>query len=542
MPTRPDLGHLKKQAKTLLAGYRSGDPDAARRLRTFLPAAAGKSDPALQALNLRLHDAQSCLAREYGFVSWADLQGFVDARRAQLDDPLHARLYWLRLVYAGDISGGTANAKPQVAARLLQERGSQVGEDPYLACAFGDEALVRLTCDRDPGWVNRPGGPLNLPPLMAVTHSSLLQLPAFRHALLGCARILLEAGANPNQAVGSRWAKTAVAEADGSEPLSALYGAAGRNRDPEVTQLLLDAGANPNDGESLYHSLENPACTRLLLAAGARLAGTNALYRLLDFDDLETLRLLLDKGADANGDDVQMPAGMTPLLWAIRRRRSGAHIQALLAAGANPRVQADDGVTPYIQALRYGLQEVAALLQQATGDAEALPAEEGFIAACARGDATTARRLHGEHPQWPGALSEPQLRLLPELAAQGCQGAVKLMVELGWPIATLGGDWNASALNQAVFRGDAQLTRWLLEHGARWQERHGYGDNACGTLSWASNNRPIDDGDWLGCAQALLAHGLPHAAPDPQGSEALLIDGRLISFSDEVSECLLGIT
>ena len=82
LPDRPNLDQLKRQAKDLLAAYRGGDVDAFSRFRDALPVAARKDDAALAALGLRLHDAQSCVAREYGFVSWADLSSFVHARGA----------------------------------------------------------------------------------------------------------------------------------------------------------------------------------------------------------------------------------------------------------------------------------------------------------------------------------------------------------------------------------------------------------------------------------------------------------------------------
>jgi hypothetical protein len=138
------------------------------------------------------------------------------------------------------------------------------------------------------------------------------------------------------------------------------------------------------------------------------------------------------------------------------------------------------------------------------------------------------------------ALSEAQLRLLPELAAQGAGDAVRVMVALGWPIATRGGDWAASALNHAVFRGDAALTRFLLEHGAQWTEAHGFGDNAAGTLSWASCNAPIADGDWVGTAEALVAYGMPGAEPDPDGSDLLVVGGVRRRFADDVADVLLA--
>jgi len=542
IPPRPDLGHLKKQAKTLLSSYRQGDAAAIAQFRAHLPAAAARSDAAIAAMDLRLHDAQSCIAREYGFVSWPDLQGFVLARQAAVADPAKALKHWLGLVYAGDVAGGTHRARPAVAERLLAETPQLLGDDPWLACAVGDEAALRAAIARDSSWVHRAGGPLKLPPLVAVTHSAFLQLPAYRERMRACVRLLLAAGAQADQSIGNRWPPASLDTPNEDERLSALYGAAGQQRDPETTRLLLDAGADPNDNESLYHSLENRACTALLLAAGARVTGTNALYRVLDLDDVEALKLLLAHGGDANEGARSEPTHEwgTPLLWAIRRRRSPAHIEALLAAGADASVRTREGIDSRTLALRFGLVEVARLLEGAGSTEQGSP-QEAFIAACARADEPAARALQAAHPGLVDMLSESQLRLLSELAAQeGCGDAVRTMVRCGWPIAARGGDWDASALNQAVFRGDAALARFLLEHGASWTEKHGYGDNAIGSLSWASYNQPVEDGDWLGCAEALVAHGMPTARPDPASADTVLIDGRPGVFSEEVAEFLLG--
>jgi hypothetical protein len=113
------------------------------------------------------------------------------------------------------------------------------------------------------------------------------------------------------------------------------------------------------------------------------------------------------------------------------------------------------------------------------------------------------------------------------------------MVTLGWPIAVRGGDWSASALNLAVFRGNAGLTRFLLEHGASWTEQQGFGDNVCGTLSWASCNEPTQEGDWPGCAHALLDHGMPPAVTTRENPEIVMIGDKRVRFSDEVRDVLL---
>jgi len=536
LPTRPDIGQLKKQAKELLADYRRGDLEAIERFRTSLPAAAGRDDLSIRQQDWRLHDAQSCIAREHGFASWNDLKSVVDAVRSAngASDLATLAAAFARLAYAGDIAGSTNGARPNAAARLLADHPGLTKQSLWMACAAGDLDEVRRQVTTDPSQVNQPGGPLTLPPLVATTHSSLLRLADYKKRFHETVDFLLAAGADPNQSVGSRWPPASVAEPSTEHSLSALYGAAGVNHDADLTRRLLAAGANPNDNESLYHSLEAPACTRVLLEVGAAISGTNALFRSLDFDDLDTFQLLLSHAVGAS----ELSGGRL-LLWAVRRRRSPEHVQALLAAGVDPTVKTRDGVSAYTMALRYGLPEVAALLKQ-VGIQEDLSEEEAFIAACACGDASAARAIQARRADLPSNLSESQHRLLPELAAAGCSSAVRVMVDLAWPIAVRAGDWNASALNQAVFRVDATLVRFLLEHGASWTEEHGFGDNTCGTLSWASLNRPLDDGDWVGCAAALVDYGMPWAERDHTDPDGIVVAGKCRRFSDDVTAFLLG--
>jgi hypothetical protein len=523
LPEHPNLDHLRKQAKDLLRAHRAGDADTLARFRATMPHATPE---------LRLRDAQSCVAREYGFASWPDLVAYVAARSHARGDHATRLRAWLALVYANDVTGGAALPRPALAARLLAEQPDLIGNDPSLACATGDTRVLRQAL-ADPDWINRPGGPLTLPPLVAVTHSALVRLAEGKPRLLASARLLLEAGADPNQRIGSRFSPGTLAAPDDGTPLSALYGAAGVNRDPEMTALLLEAGADPNDGESLYHALESPDCTRLLLAHGARIAGSNAIYRALDLADPAPLETLLAHGGNPNEPAGSGPtrAWGSPLLWGIRRRCSARHARALLDAGADAAARTPDGVSAYRLAVQFGLDDIAALLVP-----ETLSEVEQFVAACVRGDEAEARRIRSRHPELPGALPHPGL--LPELAAAGADRAVRTMVTLGWPIAVRGGDWDASALNHAVFRGDAALAEFLLANGASWREEHGWGSNVAGTLGWASIFEPVEDGDWPLCARTLRTHGLPRAMPDTDG--LVLLDGKRMRFSDEVTEILLA--
>ncbi|WP_394841738.1 LON peptidase substrate-binding domain-containing protein [Pendulispora brunnea] len=82
LPSEPHIDHLKKQAKDLLEGHKRGDLEAIARLKTALPSLASCSDAEAAQAPLALHDAQSAIAREYGFKSWKELSDEVERRRS----------------------------------------------------------------------------------------------------------------------------------------------------------------------------------------------------------------------------------------------------------------------------------------------------------------------------------------------------------------------------------------------------------------------------------------------------------------------------
>src|SRR5262249_764288 len=136
-----------------------------------------------------------------------------------------------------------------------------------------------------------------------------------------------------------------------------------------------------------------------------------------------------------------------------------------------------------------------------------LSLEDEFVAACARADAAAARSMLANNPDMFRRLSEAQLRQMPNLMEARKLDAVRLMVEIGWPIAVRGGDWGASVLSLAVYQGDPESARFFLQHGSSWTEEHNFG-NVPGILGWASRNQPPGP-DWVACARALVEHGMP---------------------------------
>jgi hypothetical protein len=80
LPSHPHIEHLKKQAKDLLEAHAQGEAEALMRFAESLPSLSGRTPGEVAASRVALHDAQSVVAREYGFRSWNELRAEVERR------------------------------------------------------------------------------------------------------------------------------------------------------------------------------------------------------------------------------------------------------------------------------------------------------------------------------------------------------------------------------------------------------------------------------------------------------------------------------
>jgi uncharacterized protein (TIGR03067 family) len=82
LPARPNLEHLRSQAKTLLAQWKNGESAAAQAFIDHLPKAKKLTTSGVRRAAFRLADAQSVVARQNGFASWPALSRHVEQLRA----------------------------------------------------------------------------------------------------------------------------------------------------------------------------------------------------------------------------------------------------------------------------------------------------------------------------------------------------------------------------------------------------------------------------------------------------------------------------
>ena len=281
------------------------------------------------------------------------------------------------------IRASTWHGTADRADAILAAHPELASSDIHIAAILGDDAGVRGHLARDPGCVNGRSDPYGADPLTHLCLSKYLRLdPARTDAFLRAATALLDAGADPNAGF---WTA-----GDHPEHETPLYGAAGVAHHAPLTRLLLERGADPNDGEAVYHSPETDdnAALSLLVETG-RVTAEN-LCLMLDPEARlarsRRRRVLLDHGADANGSG--RTRGWRPLHHALARSNGLAIIDLLLDRGADPALT-DDGLSAVARSAREGRGDVLASIAR-RGLSIALQGVDRLVAALRDG-----RRGHG---------------------------------------------------------------------------------------------------------------------------------------------------
>jgi len=479
LPDSPDLDQLRKQAKDLLRAARAGDPTALNRFR-ILPSLARAGDDELARTPLALHDAQSVIAREHGFPSWNALRERVEEMTFGVDDAVR------ELVEAAT-DGRTSRAE-----RLLALHPRIAGASVFAALVLGDAAAVEAHLARHPAFVREAGGPRGWEPLHYVCYDSLgRSSAASAEGLVAIARRLLKLGADPNTRFP--WLHHGV-----RRPV--LWGATRVTQLLPLAEVLLDAGADPNDGVTLpmAASAGDIATLELMRAHGANpdqpwaTDGSAALYAILHWSRTPTgVQWLLEHGADA--DPVFAANGETPLHVAAQQW-DVALVEALVQRGADVSRRRTDGRTPYAVAELNGNREVADWLRAHGASDEMLPVDR-LVAACGRGDRAAAETMLSERPALRDEITDAHYATLHRAAEQGDVAVLALLLDCGFDPNRGDAELGKTALHSAAMAGRADAVRLLLARGAspdtRDREFHGQ------PLVWAAEgSRSHRDRAW----------------------------------------------
>ncbi len=477
LPVRPNLEQYKKQAKELARACREGDADALSRLRAHSRHSAEE--------HVALSDAQLVIAREHGFESWPRFAAHIEQLRiaavvAELADPVDAFLRAALVPRDGSShSGGTLDEANAILARYPEVAKANL----FTAAVLGDEAAARGFVARDGAAVRTAGGPYGWDPLCHVCFSRYLRLDAGKsHGFVEAAGVLLDAGANAN----AGWYEKPWQPGEKEVWESALYGAAGVAHHAGLTRLLLERGADPNDGETPYHAPEGYDNTvlEILLESGKvdERGKSWILARKADWHDLEGMKLALAHGADPNF----IPHwGRSGLQHSILRDNRIEMIRLLVEGGGDPLVtNTCDGWNAAQMAARRGRGDVLRLFEE-RGLEVRLDGVDALIASCALGDAQQVDALLGEAPGLRRALLADGGELLGTFAGVGNGEGVRCLLDVGVPVdarnsgdAYFGIAADSTALHVAAWRGEAGTARVLIERGAAVNARDGRGRTA----------------------------------------------------------------
>ena len=472
LPSHPDLEQLKRQAKEL-------------QHSTQVP----------------LHEAQTRLARDYGFASWNKLREEVEARTLEFDAAVTAFIE------------AATDGRPDRARRILELHPKIRTANFYAALVLGDVDTVHARLTKDPALATTAGGPRAWLPIHYICYTGLGS-----DGLADIARRLIGLGVDPNTKFP--WLHHNV-----RRPV--LWGASREAQSKPLVQVLLDAGADPNDGVTLpmAASAGDIPLLEALLAHGASVDqrwatdGSTALYAILQWSRTsDGVLWLLAHGADPNA--VFAENGETPL-HAAARAWDVPVVETMVTRGADISRRRNDGRTPYAVAELNGNRAVAEWLL-AHGAAPELSAVDRLVSACSRGDRAAVDALLAKNPGLKNEITDDHYIAFHQAAERNDMRALEAMLVAGFdpnrPDAGIG----KTVLHSAAGEGWPEVVRVLLAHGAsvhiRDREFNGQ------PLVWAAEGSRHREGrDFAAVAKLLLDAGSPvdWQTPQPEPAEGI---------------------
>jgi ankyrin repeat protein len=367
---------------------------------------------------------------------------------------------------AAFIGAATWHGSLNEAETILASHPELAGSDIHIAAILGDDEKVKRFLAQDPANATAPSAPYGGDALVYLCLSKYLRLDKKRTgSFLKAAAALLEAGADPNTGF---WTNGAYPEFE-----TALYGAAGVAHNAELTRLLLNHGANPNDGEAVYHSPEtwDNDAMKMLVETGKLTdeSLTMMLIRKHDWHDYNGAKYLLEHHANPNGEKIR---GWYPIHHALKRDNSIEMLALLLDHGADPGV-VNDGLTAIARAAREGRSDVLQLFKE-RGIPVELQGIDKLIAACAMGDPEAVHAITAQEPHLINEIIATGGRLLANFTGTGNLPGVKQLLDLGVNAGTpyTEGDGyfaipkGSLAIHIAAWRARPDLVKLLIEHGS----------------------------------------------------------------------------
>ena len=248
--------------------------------------------------------------------------------------------------------------------------------------------------------------------------------------------------------------------------------------------------------------------------------GATALMHAAAFSSIDTMRLLLDRGADVNASTKN---GATALMWATG---DAAKVRLLLDRGATATAMAKDGTTALVAAARRGNVEVMRLLLARGGAPKGAANEKTELLRVAFGDYPAIRQVLAEAAITLKDLVPPSGTPLTTFPSVSNADLVRELLDMGVGANPRG---RFPILANAVFEGHIDTTRVLLERGA---DPNGRGQHDVTPLMMAAAATQPDPA----MVRLLLEKGADVGARDSEGRSAL--DWALLQGDTPVAKVL----